>query len=89
MKHLIVHIGAWAAALATVLLQRLLWPLAQVLATELVALYRELTELFIQQPQPAAIPAMDYSAMTRRQLQELTGCRRNISKAQLLEMLQA
>lgn len=91
---------AWTCAIATVITQRLLWPLLSILYSYLPASIRhtqQKTPLHVvhptwQQVRPLFVQnrtADDYMRLTRRELQEIAGTRRNISKAQLVQLILA
>jgi hypothetical protein len=76
----------WAAAV-TVAVARRLTPLAIFVAKEFLLSPRpRLLAPAADPPLPPPAPAGDLSALTRRQLQEIVGTRRNLPKATLLEM---
>lgn len=86
----LLEAAAWLGAIATVLWQRALLP-----GLLLIGLWLQLL------PEPAANPTTpsidakvqrlfsreDLLAMTRRQLQQLAGTRRNLTKSQLVELI--
>lgn len=101
----LITISAWAAAIATVLWQRYLhakaielldW-LAPGLRPALPALppaaEQEQEETSVpgtpSEIDSAPAPAAPLESLTRRQLQQLAGTRRNLTKTKLIELIQA
>jgi hypothetical protein len=77
----------WVAAI-TMALTRRLTPFAVFIAKELILSSRSrLLSPAAAQPLTPPAPAGDLSALTRRQLQEIAGTRRNLPKAVLVEMV--
>jgi hypothetical protein len=80
----------WAAAVTLAVCRRLI-PVAIFIARELILTPKttpqpRLLTPAADPPLPPPAPAGDLSALTRRQLQEIVGTRRNLPKAVLLEM---
>lgn len=91
---------AWTCAIATVVTQRLLWPLLTILYSYLPASIRQPQQKTLlqvvhptwQSVRPLFVQnrtAEDYMRLTRRELQEIAGTRRNISKQQLVNLILA
>jgi hypothetical protein len=75
----------WALA-TTVAVARRLTPLAIFIAKELLSPRPRLLAPAAAQPLTPPAPAPELALLTRRQLQDLVGTRRNLPKAVLLEM---